>query len=1165
MWLRADTNITVSNITGQVTQWSDLTGNGNTASPTSGTSTPIFTTGGPGGNPFVHFDGVSSALSLTNCMASATAGEAFVVLRTSSVNTGTNNGFWNLSGADPSAACYYPGADGTVTDSFGSSIVNRVGIPNQPLSQWHIYNVSAQTGDWGARINGLLQTSSTSNAPYFVSNPQIGVSAGGAAFFGGDIAEVIFFDRELSPAERNVVSSYLNNEYGIVALPPGTPGNLTAAAVSPSQVEVTWTGTSVDNSTTAYTVERSAGVSGTYQAVGSVSDGFSFLDSGLSPGTQYFYEVQASNYAGASALTTPVSATTLTSGSNIPLTGLRLWLRGDTGVVTESNGALQMWLDQSGSNNNAVQATGTCQPMAVPNIVNNIPAIYFDGNRKFLSLPANMFNGMQAGEIVAILRATDAQPHESRGLWNFGNETTEPSSLYPDSNGNITESFASFYPHSIGAPLQRSDWYSVYDISADSSQWTVSTNGTSQFQSAFNTVFFPVAPTVGSATGEQNAFDGEIAEIMVYDHVLSPAERTAITGYLTNKYALAITGTDGLPGWLELLSGSNSATAGPWNPANPGTPQEQIQIVSGDYQYGSVGSYLTNPMVVKVTDTNGVAIPNSSVTFTVYTGGGLLSATGTGNTNGNSITITTGSNGEASTWFFAEPPDTISNLVTGSAGSGSQAPSIVMMEAVSYWCKTSGDDIPDGWKIQYGLNPLVSEATTLDPNGDGLSIGQAYYYGIDPISGGISVSGDGISDGWAAAHGLNPLLNEADAEAGQTGLTNLEEYNLDVSTVGSWSFGEGSGNMVADSSGNGYTGSLEGNPVWTTGTVSGFALLFNGTSNYVTMGQQSAFGFGQGSFTVACRFETSSTTEQRVVSTGGANGQNGYYLGMENGTIVAAVGAGGTSSAGLKFSTANTFNDGQWHHVAAVFDQTVDSAKIYVDGNLQDLTPAPGTTGTAGAEKIVFPVSNSLNASGSGDLTIAEDPAGGFGFAGTINGPALYKIALDAAQVRYICGPLLNHPPHIVITSPRHGSLAQPASALALQVRATDIDGSVVKVQYYDSGVEIGEADSPPFAISWSSPSSGIHSLTARATDNRSATNNSAAVQVDLLSDPNGTGIPSNWELQYFGVDNIPGSTLDQNGVSYLVDYLEGRNPTVPAIAEQDGDIGLTVFTELEQ
>src|SRR3990167_283101 len=57
--------------------------------------------------------------------------------------------------------------------------------------------------------------------------------------------------------------------------------------------------------------------------------------------------------------------------------------------------------------------------------------------------------------------------------------------------------------------------------------------------------------------------------------------------------------------------------------------------------------------------------------------------------------------------------------------------------------------------------------------------------------------------------------------------------------VGYWNFDEGSGATVADSSGNGNTGTLTNGPTWTTGKI-GQALSFDGSNDYVDAGTGSS-------------------------------------------------------------------------------------------------------------------------------------------------------------------------------------------------------------------------------------------------------------------------------------------------------------------------------------
>ena len=61
-----------------------------------------------------------------------------------------------------------------------------------------------------------------------------------STYFAGDIAEVLIYNRALSGAERDAVNSYLNSKYAVVPNAPAAPTNLTASAVSPTQISLRW-------------------------------------------------------------------------------------------------------------------------------------------------------------------------------------------------------------------------------------------------------------------------------------------------------------------------------------------------------------------------------------------------------------------------------------------------------------------------------------------------------------------------------------------------------------------------------------------------------------------------------------------------------------------------------------------------------------------------------------------------------------------------------------------------------------------------------------------------------------------------------------------------------------------------------------------------------------
>ncbi len=67
---------------------------------------------------------------------------------------------------------------------------------------------------------------------------------------------------------------------------------------------------------------------------------------------------------------------------------------------------------------------------------------------------------------------------------------------------------------------------------------------------------------------------------------------------------------------------------------------------------------------------------------------------------------------------------------------------------------TDGDGLPDGWEVNYGLNPLNSNDAEEDKDNDGLSNKEEFKYRIDPTK--ADTDGDGLSDIWEISNGFDP-------------------------------------------------------------------------------------------------------------------------------------------------------------------------------------------------------------------------------------------------------------------------------------------------------------------------------------------------------------------------------------------------------------------------
>jgi hypothetical protein len=87
--------------------------------------------------------------------------------------------------------------------------------------------------------------------------------------------------------------------------------------------------------------------------------------------------------------------------------------------------------------------------------------------------------------------------------------------------------------------------------------------------------------------------------------------------------------------------------------------------------------------------------------------------------------------------------------------------------------------------------------------------------------------------------------------------------------------------------------------------------------------------------------------------------------------------------------------------------------------------------------------------------------------------------------------------PTVSITSPANNAMIAAQSNITIDASASDLDGSISSVEFYQGATLLGVADtSPPFSFPWNAVASGSYLLTARATDNRGAITVSAVVPV---------------------------------------------------------------------
>lgn len=217
--------------------------------------------------------------------------------------------------------------------------------------------------------------------------------------------------------------------------------------------------------------------------------------------------------------------------------------------------------------------------------------------------------------------------------------------------------------------------------------------------------------------------------------------------------------------------------------------------------------------------------------------------------------------------------------------------------------------------------------------------------------------------------------------------------------VAHWKFDEPTDSSSTDSSGNGHTGTILG-ATKSLGQMEG-ALSFDGINDYVFASDSQSGGttgvgldMGTRDWTVAAWIKTTASG-MVVTKMGFVGGPNADGWGMSvsaNGTVGAVIHNSGGGIVNIFSGDGTTVNDGQWHHIAVVFDRA-GSMTRYVDG-------APSGTRYNLAALLGQSIDNSRQV-----RIGARDQAGDeIFFQGQIDDVRIYALALDGQEIAALAG-----------------------------------------------------------------------------------------------------------------------------------------------------------------
>ncbi|MDZ7367935.1 MAG: fibronectin type III domain-containing protein [candidate division KSB1 bacterium] len=231
-------------------------------------------------------------------------------------SVGANVTSYSSTGLDPGTQYFYRvRASSTTGHSAYSNEANATTLPDPPAAPSDLAATAVSNSqidlswtDNSANEQGFKIESKLSSGLTFVQIATVGPNV--TSYSNTGLSTMTSYTYRVRAFNAGGNSAYSNTSTSTTfPNPPAAPSNLTAAAVSQTQINLAWT----DNATTenGFKVDRKTGAAGTYAEVATLGpDVNAYSDNGLSANTQYFYRVRAFN-SGGSSPSNEANATTL--------------------------------------------------------------------------------------------------------------------------------------------------------------------------------------------------------------------------------------------------------------------------------------------------------------------------------------------------------------------------------------------------------------------------------------------------------------------------------------------------------------------------------------------------------------------------------------------------------------------------------------------------------------------------------------------------------------------------------------------------------------------------------------------------------------------------------------------------------------------------------------
>lgn len=247
---------------------------------------------------------------------------------------------------------------------------------------------------------------------------------------------------------------------------------------------------------------------------------------------------------GAAAVLVALCAAWTGPAQEVPQSGLKLWLKVDTLEALKDGAGVAVWPDSGPNGIDATQPVAERRPLVVADAINRRRAVRFDGDDDLLRLEKMPLRDLKQFELFLIVKTppqdTRARPVVTASEGNRAFTVTCRSATAFQVADRDNQN------HTLGAEAPcKTDQPFLVDIihDAPNQRCRARTHLTAAFRTATATDYQKDTAFGGVVEfgALENSTDLFLAEALLYDHELTPAERLRVEDYAANKYGLKVT------------------------------------------------------------------------------------------------------------------------------------------------------------------------------------------------------------------------------------------------------------------------------------------------------------------------------------------------------------------------------------------------------------------------------------------------------------------------------------------------------------------------------------------------------------------------------------------------------------------------------------------------